>query len=174
MDQQPHTPPVAPDEPNDDLPAMLGRGGRGRRSPLTMVLAAVVLVAIGFIAGIVVGKGMGDSPQQAALPGLGQDGPTFGNGNPGAPNAGDGMFTFGTIQRIDGDTITLQAADGSTVTVKVGDDTQIQFTEDGDLGDLAEGSSIAVTGTKDGNTVEASSINEGGGFAVGDLGMPAG
>jgi hypothetical protein len=170
MDQQPHAPTAAPDAPNDDLPAMLRHGGRGGRSPLTMVLAAVALVAIGFIAGLVVGKGLDDPAQQVALPGIGQGGPTFGNGNPGVPNTGDGTFTLGTIQRIDGNTITLRAADGSTVKVKVDEDTRIQVTADGTLGDLAEGSTVAVTGTKDGDTLDASSISEGGGLAVGGPG----
>lgn len=165
MDKQPRNQTAEPEPPKDDLQAMLRPTGGGGRSPLTMVLAAVALVAIGFIGGIFVGKSMGTSSQPAAFPGgAGQNGPAFGNG--GAPNGGNGSFTLGTIQSIDGDTITIQTTDGSTVKVTVGGDTQIRITKDGSIGDLAEGTTIVVSGSRAGDTLAATSISEANGFGV--------
>jgi hypothetical protein len=170
MDQRSESPTVPPEPLGDDLRTMLRPGGPHRRSLSTMVLAAIALVAAGFVGGLLVGKSTEPSGQ-AALPGLGQNGPVFGNGRSGGPGAGD--FTVGTITRIDGTTITLRTVDGNTVTVKVGDDTKIRVTKDGSLGDLAEGTTVVVGGHRDGDTVDADSISQSDG-AGGPVAAPSG
>jgi hypothetical protein len=131
-------------------------------------------VAVGLIGGLFVGKSMGDSSDQAALPGgFGPGAPGAGDGGgTGLPNGGNGQFTFGTIQSIDGDTLTVTTADGSTVKVEVGDDTQIQVTKEGSVSDLTEGTTIIVSGSRSGDTLDADSISEGGG--LGGAGPPTG
>jgi hypothetical protein len=172
MDQQGTS--QVPQPPDDDLQRVLGSNARGRRSPLTLVLAAVALVAVGLIGGLFVGKSMDDSSNQTALPGgFGPSGPGVGNGGgAGLPNGANGRFTFGTIESVDGDTLTVTTADGSTVKVEVGDDTQIQVTQEGSISDLTQGTTIIVTGSRSGDTLDADSISEGGG--LGGAGPPTG
>ncbi len=182
MDQQPQTQIPTP-PPNDDLQAMLRGGGGGRSTTFTLVLAAVALLAIGFIGGLIVGKHVESTRQVAAgigsRPGFlgngGNGGGLPGGGFPGGGsqgnNGGNGQanadITFGTIQSIDGDTITIRTQSGDTVTVKAGADTQVRVTKDGSVSDLSKGSTVVVAGTLNGSTVDATSISEGGGFPGG-------
>jgi hypothetical protein len=166
MDQQQN--PQTPAPPDDDLTSLLGSGTtRGRRSTLTVVLAVVAIAALGLIAGLFIGKSMDDSSGQAAFPnGFGPSGPVGdGGGGAGLPNGANGQFTIGTIESIDGDTITVATTDGGTVTIEVGDGTQIQVTDEGSISDLAEGDTIVATGSRSGDTIDADSISEGGGLA---------
>jgi hypothetical protein len=169
MDEQTQQTPTGP--PQDDLQSWLQDRPNGGRSKSTMLLAAIVLVAVGFIGGLFVGKSMGNDSQQAAFPGgLGQNGPGFAtgaNGN-GGGLPGGGNVTIGTIKSIDGDTITLQTVNGDTVTVNIGSDTTIQVTKDGSVGDLGTGDTLVVAGTQKSGSIDANSITEGG------LGIPVG
>jgi hypothetical protein len=161
MDEGTH---VTPGPPQDDLQSLLQHRPNASRSKSTVLLAAIALVAVGFIGGLFVGKSMGDDTQQAAFPGgFGQNGPAFAtgaNGNGGGFPGGNA--TIGTIKSIDGDTITLQTMNGDTVTVNVGSDTQIQVTKDGSVGDLGTGDTVVVAGTQKSGAIDASSITEGG------------
>jgi hypothetical protein len=156
MDEHPQTTPVA-DPPEDDLRSLLEAGPKAGRSKSTVILAAVVLAAVGFIGGLFVGKNAGDDQQQLSLPGGGQNRPGFVSG--AGPGAG---FALGTIKSIDGDTITLETANGDTVTVHVGSDTKVQVTTDGSVSDLGTGDTVAVSGAQNGGSIDADSITEGG------------
>ena len=158
-------PPGGPQQ--DDLQSLLGTRPSGSRSKGTMILAAIALVAIGFIGGLFVGKSMGDNSSQLAFPGgVGQNGPGSTIGNGGAFPGGNA--TAGTIKRIDGDTITIETPNGDTVTVNVGSDTSIQVTNDGSLSDLGTGDTVVVAGTQNDGSIDANSITEGG------VGIPTG
>jgi len=170
MDEQTQEAPQPPGgPPPDDLQSLLGTRPSGGRSKSTMMLAAIALVAIGFIGGLFVGKSMGSDSPPLAFPGaVGQNGPgsTIGDGNGGAFPGGSA--TVGTIKRIDGDTITIETPNGDTVTVNVGSDTSIQVIDDGSLSDLGTGDTVVVAGTQNDGSIDANSITEGG------VGIPTG
>jgi len=173
-----------------DLRELLsGRGGG--RSTTTTVILCLVLVALGLLGGIFIGHHFGQ-PASAATgngaPGFGQGGfpGGFGNGNGnGGANGngngngtapsfpGNGQFQLGTITSIDGNTITLKTRTGTTIKVNVGSRTDIQITKSGSIGDLSNGDSIVVVGSRSSDgTIAATRISEGGGFAGGGLPGP--
>ena len=167
MDQEKHETPEVPEAPagapEDDLRSMLQNRPDAGPSKSTLMLAAITLVAVGFIGGLFVGKNMGDNSPQATFPGgVGQNGPGFTNGNGNAGGLPDGGVTVGTIKSIDGDTITLEMPNGDTIAVNVDSDTTIQVTEDGSLSDLGTGDTVVVAGSQDDGSIDASSISEGG------------
>jgi hypothetical protein len=70
-------------------------------------------------------------------------------------------MTFGTVKLVDGDKIYLDTPSG-TVTVKTTRDTKVQVTKAGKVTDLKAGSTVVVTGPKDGEgTVDAATVSEG-------------
>lgn len=160
--QQPPPPPAG-----DDLNELLARRERTKRSPVTLALVAVVLVAVGVLAGILVGRSMNNSTQASGFPGFRNgggfpNGGSFPSGGPGGAFANGGNITFGTIESVNGNTITVRTQSGDTVNVKVGNDTQIRVSKDGSISDLANGDTIVVGGSKNGSTVDATTITEGG------------
>lgn len=137
-----------------ELDSALAKPARSKRSfSSTMLLVLGVVVAVGFVGGLLLGRAT--APENAAnLPG------NFpGGGNlPG----GDG-FTAGTIQSVDGDTIYVETADGETVEVRTSGDTDVQVTSEGSVDDLAEGETVIVQGDQqEDGSLDATSIAEGG------------
>jgi hypothetical protein len=117
----------------------------------------------------------------AGQPGGGQGGGALGginNGGTGAGGTGQGgqnrtpgdfeNLTTGTIQSIDGTTITLKLPDGSTVKVSTSATTTVTKTSKATVGDLKSGERIVVRGAKGSDgSVAATSVTEGqGGFGV--------
>lgn len=155
-------------DPREQLQGSLGRRTRSRT---TIVLGALVLLAGGLAGGIFVGRATASGDQPGFPAGLGQPGqggPAFG---PGAGNA-DGSIAFGTIESLDGGTITLRTPDGRTLTVRVGEGTEISVSEPGSIEDLEEGETVAVSGDRNGDTIEATSVTDGGGGAPFGAGSP--
>jgi hypothetical protein len=146
-------------------------------SRLAMVLAAVVIVAAGFLGGLLVGRASGGDDRIAGFPaGLAPGGPGFDHGRsgggfppfPGGPiwgsgrgSVGNGALAVGTIVESDGNTITLETAGGDRLTVDVGEGTTIRLVEEGTPSDLAEGDQVVVVGERDSDSLEASTITEG-------------
>jgi hypothetical protein len=164
------TPPVADDITSSLRPATSGRGGL---PIMTYVLAAVVLVGAGFLAGTMLNKGS-DSNTLAggALP-SGFPGGALPSGVPGA-GAGGGGVTFGTVTKVEGDTVYVKQADGTTITVKTNGSTTVQVSTTGTVSDLSPGSTVVVQGSSSGdNTVTAQTITEGG-FAGAGAGNASG
>lgn len=150
---------------DDHLREELGRRPANRRSRLTIALAALVLIAVGLVGGVAIGRSTADTSQQA-LPGFGNGGGFPGGG--GVPSGasgfpGAGNVTFGTIESVDGNTITVQTADGEAVTVQVSGDTDIQVTQEGSIDDLETGDTVVVAGERSDDTIDATSVSEGGG-----------
>jgi hypothetical protein len=157
------TPPSTDDITSALKPAMSGRGGLPMMS---YVLAAVVLVGAGFLAGTILNKGS-DSNTLAggALP----------SGFPGVATgaAGGGGITFGTVTKVEGDTVYVSQADGTTITVKTNGSTTVQVSTTGTVSDLSPGSTVVVQGSSSGdNTVTAQTITEGGLAGAGAGGTP--
>jgi hypothetical protein len=165
----------------DDLTDRLAaRAPRRYVTRTTTVLAALALVAGGFLAGAQVQKHTGTTAASAAAPGAGAfAGGGFGgqrqggNGQAGnsqsggAPTGGQGTaaagaVTTGTVKLVDGTTVYVQTADGNVVTVKTTGSTAVQVTQDGALRDLSPGTQVSVEGqaASDG-TVNATKVVKG-------------
>lgn len=178
----PSDPLLGPLDSPDHLAEELHSRGRPTVSRVTLALGAAVLVGAAFGGGVAVERKWGDdSPSntnRAGFPNGGQgafpgpEGGGAGNGGTGGGNGGNGNgglrgpgdVTFGTVESVDGDTVTLKTQDGTTVTVKTDSDTSVTVTRDGTLSDLAEGGTVVVRGSKgEDGSIDADSVSEGGG-----------
>lgn len=166
---------LASDPFADDLSAQLAaRAPRRYATRTTMVLAALVLLAIGFFAGAQVQKRYGTpaaGSQASGRSAFAAAGGNFGGGNfggggfggqrqvgqtnPGAaqPSAAASNVTTGSVKLVDGTTLYVQTADGNVVTVRTGGTTAIQGTPHGKLSDLTPGTQVTVTGSASGDGV---------------------
>ncbi|OLB77244.1 MAG: hypothetical protein AUI14_16725 [Actinobacteria bacterium 13_2_20CM_2_71_6] len=158
------------DDPfEDDLTEQLAaRAPRRLANRTTVVLAGLVLVIGGFVAGAQVEKHFGHVGTANATPttfptggrgGFGGGG-GGGGGNPAAAGASTAPATTGTVKFVDGTTIYITTADGNVVTVKTDGNTAIL--QPGSVKDLAIGAQVTVQGQagSDG-TVSATRITRG-------------
>jgi hypothetical protein len=165
----------------DDLSARLAaRAPRRYATRVTKVLAGLVLVAGGFLAGAQVQKHFGVTPTRTgqngagaaafagAFAGRGTNGAGGQNGAGGANAFGGGQngggaqngggqsgsnVTTGTVKLVDGSTVYVQTADGNVVTVKTNGSTAVQVTQNGALSDLSPGAQVSVEGSPGGDGV---------------------
>lgn len=132
---------------------------------ITPALALVAALVVGGVAGVLIGQNTATRGPAVMGPGgfvTDGDGPQLQGSGPGAD------ITAGTIQSIDGDTITVELPDGTTVTVTADDDTTVTQTSDAEVSDLAEGDEITVIGETDADgNVAADAISEGGALRFG-------
>ncbi len=149
----------------DDLDERLAAAAPRRlANRATYVLAGVVLVAAGFLAGAVVEKHYGapgaaagvtgTAPTGAAFPGAGN---RRGTGNTGTGNTATTPIT-GTVKLVDGSTVYIDTPDGRVVIVKTTATTAVQLTSAGSLKDLRAGSTVTVEGTDDNGTFNATRV----------------
>jgi len=167
-------PPEASGDSDELWPTAGPAKGLRIRLPIAIACLAVVALA-GAAAGATLKKPSSNSTVQAGA--IGRNRANGAGGTSGAAGAagrfgGPGGGVFGTITKIEGNTITVTQRDGTTATVVVPSGTAITKTVDGSLSDLKSGTSIAVRGTTaDGKTTaESVQINPasgafpGGGF----------
>lgn len=124
---------------------------RGRR-PLpktTLVLAGVLVLALGFVGGIGVSRATAGGPQAAVGPQR-----TFQTKAPGEA-------VTGTVDRVEGDTVYVETSDGETVPVTTDDGTEVRISKEGSVADLEEGSSVVVRGEQKDGSVAADAIDAG-------------
>lgn len=154
-------PPVADDITPSLRPATSGRGGL---PIMTYVLAAVVLVGAGFLAGTMLNKGSDSNTLAGGAFPSGFPGGALPSGVPGGGSgAAGGGITFGTVTEVDGETLYVKRADGTTITVKTNGSTTVQVSTTGTVSDLSPGSTVVVQGSPSGdNSVTAQTITEGG------------
>jgi hypothetical protein len=176
------TPAPAPEDvlssppPVRDLGSVLAERPRNGRLPTsTAVLVAIVLLAVGFLGGLLVGRSTASGNQTSAARGGFPGGfPTPSGGVPGGAGgtsgAGGGIAS-GTVTRVDGDTLYVKTADGKTVKVVVSSDTTISVSKEGTLADISKGSTVFVRGTSSNGALSATTIMEGD-FQLGFLGGP--
>lgn len=155
-----NSPPTAPDI-SGELKAKKG-GGLG--TP-TLSLIGVVLLVGGFVGGIAVGKSSSSSSKTGTSAAAGTN-RTRGGGFGGYPGAtggtgggtggatGGGGFSraglvSGTVESVNGDTLTIKDSTGKTVTVTTDGTTTITIGKTGALTDLPAGSQVTVQGTPD-------------------------
>lgn len=135
-----------------------------------VIIGAILLLAIGFVGGIFVGKATSGSSTPERQQGNYQQGGRTGMMPSGAPGGASGG-TSGTITGVSGNTITISTRAGTTKTITVSSATTIKVLKAGALSDLAAGDAITVEGSTSNDTVDATSITEGGLTGLGG-GMP--
>jgi hypothetical protein len=163
----------------DDLSAELAaRAPRRYATRTTAVLAGLVLVVGGFLAGAQVQKNYGTPANGAAgsrgggasnvaggnFAGGAFGGRQGGGQNPGAaqPSAAAANVTTGTVKLVDGTTVYVQTADGNVLTVRTNGSTAVQVAQSGALTDLTPGTQISVEGPSTGDgTVTATKVTKG-------------
>jgi hypothetical protein len=166
-------------EPMDELPPrprrrLLGTGG----SPVPLALLGVLLIACGFIGGVLVEKGQTSSPSGAAAAGLasrfaalrgagGAGSTTSGGasasstgaaGTGGGDTAGGGFAgrlgglaggaTIGEVSYVSGSTLYVVDAEGNTVKVTTSPAASITKTVKADLHAIHPGETVVVRGSK--------------------------
>jgi hypothetical protein len=170
-------------EEPDELPRrprhrLLGTGG----NPIFLALLSVLLIACGFIGGVLVEKGQASSSSSslsgggAAAAGLAS---RFRALREGASSAGSsstsasggpsslGGFTrptAGTVAYLDGNTLYVTNAEGNTVKVTTSAGTSVSKTVTSTVKDVHPGETVTVTGATGANgTISAESIRVGSG-----------
>lgn len=83
-------------------------------------------------------------------------------GAPGFPGGGQGVM--GTVERVEGDQLIITTLDGTSVTVKLADGGTVRKQVEGQLSDAQPGERVVAMGERSGDTVEASTLQIGGGF----------
>lgn len=179
----------APVGMDDDLAhALAARPQRSKLPGLTAFLVAAVLVAGGFVGGVITQKheggtsaGGGNTAALAAAfrnrgagagattgTGAGTgSGAATGAGGLGAAAGGSGS-TVGTVKLVDGNKIYLTTTDGATVVVDTGPTTTIKVTKSGVPADLPPGTTVVVQGTTGADgVVKATTVTQGGGAGGG-------
>ncbi len=79
---------------------------------------------------------------------------------PGGPGGSGGVTgsTVGTVQKIEGNVLTLTTPQGETITVNMTDDTPVLKQTTASHGDLKAGNQIRVSGERSGNSMTAKGI----------------
>lgn len=148
------TSPVAPSAVTAAAPPIpskpKGSGGR----LLNVVLGVAIVVAIG---GVAFAVGRTTAPASAAATGRGGFGAAFPNASfvPGASGApafvggrggfgGAGLTIRGTVESVDGDTVTIKTANGGTIEVTTGADTTYNTQAPGSASDVTDGATVQV------------------------------
>jgi hypothetical protein len=127
--------------------------GRSRRTWLIAGLAVVVLAVGGFVGAKVVSGGKSNATTASAQ--------NPGQGGPGAGGRGGGRGTFGTLQSVDGPTLTVATRNGNT-TVVTSSSTRFAKAVTGAVSDIEVGDRISARGTADGTNVAAERITDSG------------
>ncbi len=148
--------------PGGELPP---RPRRRLVTPATLVLAAVLIAALGFFAGVKVQKGQGDTaasagagPRSGASPGAFPGTGAGPRGGTGARPGGQG--TFGTVANKKGKTLYVQTADGNTVKVRLGADAKVIRTASSNVKRIHPGDTVVVQGARGKTgTITATQVN---------------
>jgi len=158
------------DDEHDTLPP---RPRRRLITPVTLVLGALIVAALGFVGGVQVQKNQGSSGGgtaarsgfPAGLSGGVPSGAPGAGGTTGGPAgaaggpAGAGGATTGTVSNKDGRTLYVKNSAGTTVKVKAGDSAKVTRVASASVGAIQPGDTVIVEGTKAASgTVTASSI----------------
>jgi hypothetical protein len=111
---------------------------------IMLIIGIVVLLVLAGGGGFLLGRAQASQAALAARARFGGQGGQ--GGQQGGPRMGD--FSRGTVDSVEGDTLTLKAQDGTLVVVKTTSTTMIQKMADVPLTDLAKGEQVMVNGTK--------------------------
>jgi hypothetical protein len=142
----------------DELEPLQPRARRRLLSPLPLALIGVLVLAAGFIGGVLAQKHWGGSSSPGGFPGTGAFAAAARQAGQG-PSAGTtAEGTSGEVSSKKGDVIYVTTTDGTTVKVKVGDATVTRTAEVG-ANQIHPGDTVVVQGsTQDNGTVKATSV----------------
>lgn len=168
---------------------------RRRLTPLTGGLLAVLLVALGFVGGVLVQKGQGGQSSAgggggarlAAALASARGGGSGAGGAAGARGGaslfggagGAGGATFGTVATVDGDTLYVTDAQGNTLKVTAAKGASVTRSVDSSVRAIRPGSTVVVQGAAQHGAIVATSIRatpagQGGGLGLGGGGAGSG
>jgi len=182
--REPHVSPADDtwaEEPLEELPP---RPRRRLFAPLPLALLGVLLLACGFIGGVLVEKGQSTSTSSAgAASGLASRFAALRAGSSGggasgaagaasafAGGAGGGGATAGSVAYLDGSTLYVTTAEGNTVKVTTSPATTVTKTVKAEVKGIHPGETVTVTGATGSNgAVSAESIRVGAGGGLGAL-----
>ena len=142
----------------DDLTEQLAaRAPRRYTNKATVLLAGLVLLVGGFVAGAQVEKHFGAGIQTTGnTPAVF---PTGGFRGGGGGGGGGGSATTGTVKFVDGTTVYVTTSNGDVVIVRTNGSTTVS--QPGSLKDLTVGATVTVTGqTGSDGSVTATRINK--------------
>jgi len=168
----------------DDESELPRRPRRRLLTPIPLALLAVLLIACGFIGGVLVQKGQGGtaSPSdgasggfpsglaalRGAVPGAGAGGPSAAGGSgakggagafPGGAGSGGGVTT-GEVAYVRGSTLYVTDSQGNTVKVKAAAGSKVTKTVGTKASSIHPGATVVVLGSKAKNgSISASSIS---------------
>jgi hypothetical protein len=161
-------------------PEQLPRRPRRRLlSPIPLALIGVLLIAAGFIGGVLVEKGQGSSGSSAGStsssfasrlaglrggPGVGAGGAAAGGASAGSPGAGGGRPVAGQVAYLSGSALYVTSSEGNTVKVLTSAATSVSKTAKATVKEIHPGETVTVTGSAAANgTLTAESISVGAG-----------
>lgn len=168
-----------PEEQLEELPV---RPRRRLLTPVPLTLLGVLLIACGFIAGVLIEKGQtstGSSAGGAGAAGLASrfaalrgssgggssasaSGSASGAGASGAPGGSGGGATIGQVAYVAGSTLYVTDAEGNTVKVSTSAASTVTKTVKAEVKDIRPGETVLVTGAAGAHgTVSAESIHVG-------------
>lgn len=171
--------------PEDDFEELAPRPRRRLLAPVPLALLGVLLIACGFIAGVLIEKGQVSSSSStggaASLASRFAALRSASSGASGAPAggalAGGGIgagATVGQVAYIDGSTLYVTGTEGNTVKVRTSAGSTVTKTVKAEVKSIRPGETVIITGATDARgAIDAASIRIGGG-AGGGLGAPFG
>ncbi|WFE37369.1 DUF5666 domain-containing protein [Micromonospora sp. WMMD998] len=164
-------PPDRAAEPDGDLSAALAAAAPRRLwNRGTFVLAGLLLVLVGFLAGTQVQQRWGDAPAAArpgrmgGFPGALPSGFPGGGSGRGEPGSGStptsaAAVTTGKAKLIDAGVLYVETADGTVVTVRTDDRTTVQTSRKSELAKIKAGQTVSVQGDRSADgTVTATTV----------------
>lgn len=144
-----------------------------QKSFIILVVTVVILGGIiggAFVGGIAIGKSQGqDEINQDTQSRLGEFASRFGKGElqkempqPGSQFPGSLLGkrgTMGTVEKIEGNVVTITTMQGATIRVLISDSTAIQKMAEGELADISPGASVTVSGEQqEDGSIKATSV----------------
>lgn len=139
------------------------------KSIITIIIAVVISLGIGFYGGVQYQLSQGNSNRMAGNGNIPSGFPEGGQGQQRSGRTGGGVKPVsGEITAIDSTSITIKTQDGGSKIVLLSGSTKINKTSEGSASDLTKGEQIMVIGsTGTDGTVTAQSISVGGSMGQG-------
>lgn len=149
---------------------LAARPQRAKLPKITLALSAGILIAAGFVGGVLAQKHYGGSTggtaraaavsSFAAARGAGTGRGGFAGFGGGAATGGSSIT--GSITVVSGDTLYITASNGTVYTVKASGTTTVKLSSSGSLSQLKPGQTVTIAGTQgSGGTVNATTITAG-------------
>jgi len=148
---------------------LAARPQRAKLPKVTLALSAGILIAAGFVGGVLAQKHYGGTSGGTARAAASSFAAARGTGTGRGGFAGFGSGTTtggssitGSITVVSGDTLYITASNGTVYTVKASGTTTVKLSSSGSLSQLKPGQTVTIAGTQSsGGTVNATTITAG-------------